>query len=123
MLKVLLISIATGTLSLFLTAAQAEDSKNATANSEPVIASEETVDSGNSTISVMDQPVNFSTPEEVAKSLQKVREQEGENAYKTLDGAMKYVLYYDLSIGGKKENLYKKLDGKTPTEIINMMKR
>ena len=36
---------------------------------------------------------------------------------------MKYVMYYDLSLRNDKEKLYKKLDGKTPEQIIAMIKR
>ena len=123
MQKKLIISIVTGTMSLTLISAHASNSTDTVANNESVITSEQAIDGAGQALSVMDQPVNFSTPDEVEKSLQKVREQEGDIAYSTLNNAMKYILYYDLSLGGKKENLYGKLDGKTPAQIIDMMKR
>ena len=73
--------------------------------------------------SMMDQPVDFSTPENVEKSLQKVKEQEGAKAYETLNGAMQYILFYDLRISSDKEKLHKALDGSTPNEIIARMKK
>ena len=73
--------------------------------------------------SVMDLPVNFSTHEDVEKSLQLVKEQAGERGSLALKNAMGYILYYDLGLGGDKEKMYKKLDGKTPNEIIVMMRR
>lgn len=69
----------------------------------------------------MDQPVDFSTPENVEISLQKVKDQEGEQIYKTLNSAMQYILFYDLSMRNDKEKLYKALDGSTPSEIIARM--
>ena len=78
---------------------------------------------------LFDKPIDITwplvkgTPEDVEKSLQKVREQEGDKAHKTLQRAMQYILYYDLSLAGNKEKLYKKLDGKTSRQIIAMMKR
>jgi len=73
--------------------------------------------------SVMDLPVNFSTPEDVEKSLQLVKEQAGERGSLALKNAMGYILYYDLGLGGDKEKMYTKLNGKTPNEIIAMMRR
>jgi hypothetical protein len=123
MRKTLFISIATGTMALFLMNACAEDSNDTDAVAKQVVATEDagTTDAPGSAI--MDQPVNFSTPEDVENSLQKVRDQAGDKAYTNLNNAMKYVLYYDLSLGNNKEKMYKKLNGKTPSEIIQMMKR
>ena len=89
----------------------------------PVSASESTGSTSTQDISIMDQPVDFSTPENVEISLQKVKDQEGEKAYKTLNSAMQYVLFYDLSLRNDKEKLYKALDGSTPKEIIARMSK
>jgi hypothetical protein len=110
-------------MALFLMNACAEDSNDTEAVVEQVVMTENagtTVEQGSD---IMDQPVNFSTPGDVEKSLQKVRDQAGDNAYKNVENAMKYVLYYDLSLKNDKEKMYKKLNGKTPSEIIQMMKR
>lgn len=124
MRKTLITSIIAGTMSLFLLNACAKESDNAVSNIDPAIEKEAAVaETAEPESSIMDQPVNFSTPEDVEKSIQNVREQEGDSAAKTLEGAMKYVLYYDLSLGGDKEKLYSKLDGKTPNQIISMMQR
>jgi hypothetical protein len=124
MRKTLITSITAGTMALFLLSACAKDGNDSESTNEPVTAKEKTVaEAVDHAGSIMDQPVNFSTPEEVEKSLQKVREQEGDKALKNLESAMKFVLYYDLSLKGDKENLYRKLDGKTPDQIIAMMER
>jgi hypothetical protein len=73
--------------------------------------------------SVMDQPVDFSSPEAVESTLQRIREQEGEAAYKNLNSAMAYLLYYDLGLGNDKAKLHKKLDGQTPNQIIAQMRK
>lgn len=74
-------------------------------------------------LSVMDTPVNFSTPEDVEKSIEKVRQEAGETEALRLTNALGYILAYDLSLGRDKEKLYKKLDGRTPNAIIAKMKR
>lgn len=79
--------------------------------------------SGDEELSVMDLPVNFSTPEDIEKSIEKVKQEAGDGKARTLKNAMKYVLYYDLSLGNDKEKMYKKLNGSTPNEIIAKMKR
>lgn len=130
MRKTLFTSIVTGTMALFLMNACAEESNDTEAVAKQVVVTEDavvvtedagvTVDQGSA---IMDQPVNFSTPEDVENSLQKVRDQAGDTAYTNVNNAMKYVLYYDLSLKNNKEKMYKKLNGKTPSEIIQMMKR
>jgi len=118
MRKTLLASILAGFMSLFLMTACGEDSKDARASvADKAGSTSEQVES------IMDQPVDFSTPENVEMSLQKVKEQEGEKAYKRLNGAMQYILFYDLGINSNKEKLHKALDGSTPNEIIAKMKK
>lgn len=74
-------------------------------------------------MTVMDEPVDFSTPEEVEKSIEKVRQEAGEAQARDLSNALGYILAYDLSLGRDKEKMYKKLNGRTPNEIIAKMKR
>lgn len=74
-------------------------------------------------VSLMDQPVDFSTPEKVEETLQNIREQEGEGAYNNVINAMKFIMFYDLSVGQDENKLHKKLDGQTPNEIVARMKR
>jgi len=123
MRKTLFTSLIAGTLALFLMNACAEDDKDAKATAEPAVVTGDLNVSGDSAESIMDQPVDFSTPEDVEKSLQKVREQAGDQAYKNLQSAMKYILYYDLSLANNKEKMYQKLNGSTPNEILAKMKR
>lgn len=73
--------------------------------------------------SLMDQPVDFSSPEAVEATLQSIRENDGDDAYNSVKSAMDYLQFYDLSVNNNKEKLYKKLDGKTPNNIIALMKR
>jgi len=73
--------------------------------------------------SLMDQPVDFSSPEAVERTLQSIRENEGEAAYKGVKTAMDYVLFYDLSVKNDKEKLYEKLNGQTPNQIKELMRR
>jgi hypothetical protein len=123
MLKTPFTYIMASAMALFLVSACAEDSKDPETTTAQVSAPESAGNAGDDSTSIMDQPMDFSTAENVEISLQKIREQEGDEAYKTLNSAMKYVKYYDLSISNNMEKLYKKLDGKTPNEIIAMMKR
>lgn len=123
MRKTLFISIMASAIVLFQVSACAENSNDPETTTAQVSAPESADNAGGHSTSIMDQPIDFSTAENAEKSLQKIREQEGDRAYKTLNNAMKYVKYYDLSISNDMEKLYKKLDGKTPNEIIAMMKR
>ena len=64
-----------------------------------------------------------STPEDVEKTLQNIREKAGDKAYNQLKNTIQYLLFYDLSVANNKQKLYKKLDGRTPEQIIAKMKR
>lgn len=117
MRKKLFISITAFTLAFCGVNSFAEESKEAVdeAIAKTGAVTEQPTDAENS---IMSEPVDFSTPESVKASLQNVRENAGEKAYGKLNNAMKYILYYDLSLKNNKEALYKKLDGKTPEQII-----
>jgi len=80
-------------------------------------------DTAGSDMSIMDKPVNFSTPEDVDKSIEAVRLEAGDKAARDLNNALKYILAYDLSLRRDKEKMYQKLNGRTPNEIIAKMKR
>lgn len=123
MRKTLFTSILTGSLTLFLVNACAEDTQVTEAVAVPAAAPQDVPVTGDQASTIMNQPVDFSTPEKVEKSLQKVREQAGDKALANLESAMKNILYRDLSLKGSQEKMYKKLDGKTPTQIISMVKR
>ena len=125
MCKKLLTIISAGTMALFLVTTSAEESEtaNSTVATKSGLSSEKVADSSNLNDSLMNQPVNFSTPEDVEKTLQNIREKEGDKAYKQVKNAMQYIIYYDLSLRNDKEKLYKKLDGKTPEQIIAKVKR
>ena len=125
MLKKLFTTLTAGTLAAFLVTACAEESKDSGNSAlvkvpEPVEKTDEAVSPDSS---VMGQPVNFSTAEDVEKSLQNIREKAGDDEYNRLKMAMQYIMVYDLSVGNNKQKLYKKLDGKTPEQIHAMTKR
>ena len=124
MCKKLLTIISAGTMALFLVTTSAEESEtaNSTVATKSGLSSEKVTDSSNLNDSLMNQPVNFSTPEDVEKTLQNIREKEGDKAYKQVKNAMQYIIYYDLSLRNDKEKLYMKLDGKTPEQIIAEVK-
>jgi len=129
MRKTLFTSITALAMSFYLLAACADESKGTETGGEAEsvatqeAVSEEVKKTEVKSKSLMNQPADFSTPEAAEKTLQNIREQEGEKAYNTLQQAMQYVMFYDLSVGNNKEKLYKKLDGKTPNEIVAMMRR
>lgn len=124
MSRTLFTSILAIAMTSWLLAACADDrtETDSTAQAEPAAAGTTEsvkVDSD----SLMNQPVDFSSPEAAEKTLQNIREVEGEKAYKNLKSAMDYIMFYDLSVGKDKEKLYKKLDGKTPNQIFAKMRR
>lgn len=99
-------------MALFLITACAEETNGTT-------AVESSVDTGHQVASIMNLPVDFSSPEAVEKTMQDIRETEGDKAYNRLKNTMQYMLVYDLSVGHNEEKLHKKLDGMTPDEIIS----
>lgn len=130
MLKMLFIAVLIISFTSTLTSVIAsEDKQNETAVSTQTkneIPSQGAVDisagSDEENVSVMDLPVNFSTPEDVEKTFQLIEEQEGESRLNGLKMALGYILTYDLSVGHNKEKLYKKLNGRTPNQIISQGK-
>jgi len=126
MLKKLLRSMSVLAIILVLTPACAkqDDRAEPQASGKPVVETiSQAKDATGNDMSIMDQPVNFSTPEDVDKSIEAVRQSAGEAAARELNNALQYILYYDLSVGNNKEKMYKKLNGRTPNEIIAKMKR
>lgn len=131
MYKKLITALSIVTLTVFLIPACAEQDNGAEAS--PDTATTDVVESApaaekaeladGESVSVLDQPVDFSTAENVEKSIEKVRQEMGDSKARQLSIAMKYILTYDLSVGHDKEKMYKKLNGSTPNEIIAMMKR
>ncbi len=134
MLKNLLTTISVFTMILMLAPACAEQDQDAEAakNSKPVaetVTATPTAQTAPDTAAtdegkaIMDMPVNFSTPEDVEKSIEAVRQQAGEAQARKLSNALGYILAYDLSVGNDKAKMYEKLNGRTPNEIIAKMKR
>ena len=112
----LFVSICAGSMTLFLVTACAEEG-----GQESV--TESTTETAQQDETLMNQPVDFSSLEAVEKTLQNIRDKEGDSAYNKLKNAMQYIKVYDLSVGNSNEKLYKKLDGRTPDQIIAKMNR
>ncbi len=138
MQKFTLISFAAAVATLFLITASAEQGANkepatpatpTAAHATPATpatahaATEAVAGTGTGKNSIMDQPVDFSSSGNVAKSLQAIEQQAGEKSAGMVNNAIQFMLVYDLSVGRNKDKLYKKLDGKTPNEILAMTKR
>jgi hypothetical protein len=70
-------------------------------------------------VSIMDIPVNFSTPEDIEKTFQLIKEEAGEGRLSVLRSALSYILTYDLGLGHDEEKMYKKMNGRTPNQIIS----
>jgi hypothetical protein len=123
MFKKLFISMSAATIAIFLVTACAEEANDA---SQATVAGSN-IDTnqppGQQDVTLMNQPVDFSSPEAVEKTLQNIRDKEGDNAYKKITNAMQYLMVYDLSLRNNEEKLHKKLDGMTPEEIIAKMRR
>ncbi len=67
---------------------------------------------------IMDEAMDGSSVEAFEADMAKVREQAGKLPYDQLKGAVGYMLTYDLALNRDKAKLYRRLDGKTPNEII-----
>jgi succinate dehydrogenase/fumarate reductase flavoprotein subunit len=119
MFKNIFLSIAAGTAAMFLVTACAEESEQTT----QAQTMEASVESNQQEVSIMQQPVDFSTPEAVENTLQAILEKEGDTTYRQIKNAMQYIMVYDLSLGKNEEKLHKKLNGRTPEQVIAKMKR
>ncbi len=71
----------------------------------------------------LDIVMDGSSLEAFEKSMERVKETGSESDYKTLEGAVDYLLFYDLGAQRNREKLASRLDGKTGHEIINKVKR
>ena len=123
MLKASIKHSLTGVFILFFVTACAEESQQTNNSEKQADQSIQPSGSTDQAQTIMDQPVDFSTPDAVEESLQKIAEQGGEKSRKAVEVAMQYISVYNLGISGDKEKLYKKLDGRTPNQIVAMMKR
>jgi len=128
MRKLFLTSVPATMVAFFLVSASADESTKSetAADVKPAtgaVVTATTTAASTAKDSVMDQAVDFSSPENVKKSLQTIREQAGEKQAGRVQNAMDYLIVYDLSIKRDKNKLYKKLNGKTPNEIIKMIRR
>lgn len=123
MLKELIKSSIAGVFILFFVTACAEEKQQANSPEKQTDQHSQSSGSTDQAQTIMDQPVDFSTPDAIEKSMQKIAEQGGEKSHRAVEVAMQYVSVYNLGVSGDKEKLYKKLDGKTPNQIIAMMKR
>jgi hypothetical protein len=127
--KALFPLVVTMFLVLFLSTACAEQGQDDEAVAKPGALTAQAVtdavvdEAPENSDSLMDQPVDFSSPEAVEETLQNIRDQEGEAAYKNLNSAMAYLLYYDLGLRNDKAKLHAKLDGQTPRQIIAKMQK
>jgi hypothetical protein len=57
------------------------------------------------------------------KSMKQVKATSSESDYKNLEGALDYLLFYDLAIQQNREKLAARLDGMTAQEIIEKVRR
>lgn len=91
-------------------------------SAQPVAAEPQALEAFQSA-AIMSKPVDFSSPESFTSSIQAIREEAGDEASTRIESALDYMLVYDLSVGRNKQKLYEKLNGKTPNEILAMMRR
>ena len=121
MFKKLLTAASIVTITLFLLPACAKrDNAPETTDASAAMSVNQETQGGQG--SVMDQPVNFSSQKEVNKSIEKVRQQVGDAEANELNKALGVILTQDMSLRQDKDRLFRKLNGKTPNEIIAMMR-
>lgn len=99
---------------------KAPETKKEKAPTEQAIATKVAEKAPDMDAPIMNQPVDFSTPESVAKTMQAIREQAGPRAARKIESVMGYMMTYDLAVGRDEAKMYKKLNGKTPKQIIAM---
>jgi len=70
----------------------------------------------------LDIVMDGSSLEAFDKSMEQVKATSSETSYKTLEGAIDYLLFYDLVAQRDREKLVARLDGMTGHEIIKKVK-
>ncbi len=128
MQKLALTSVSAIVATLFLVTACAEEGTGTETTSTAVAATgsgttDAVVENSAEQKSIMDQPVDFSSAEAYAKTLESIRQQDGDKVAGSIENTIGYFMVYDLSVKRDKEKLMKKLNGKTPNEILGMRRR
>lgn len=70
----------------------------------------------------MSIPLDGDTIETFEESLELIRAETTAAEFTTLQNALDYLLVYDLGARRNRELLYQRLDGKTPNEVLGMVK-
>ena len=70
----------------------------------------------------MDIPLDGSSMEAWDSSVARVKHYATPEEYRALEGAVKYLLIYDLESYGDKNKLIQRLDGMTPAEVLTKVK-
>lgn len=70
----------------------------------------------------MQIPVDGASIEAFEESLEQIRAETTPAEFTSVQNALDYLLVYDLGARRNRELLYQRLDGKTPTEILQMVK-
>lgn len=124
MARAILITVPMFFLATFSAWAETEpgDAKAATTSAEE-IAPANAIDTSEVTEATgLDMIMDGSSLEAFEKSMEKVRETGSEADYKSLKGALDYLLFYDLGAQHNRQKLAARLDGKTGYEIIGRVK-
>lgn len=66
-------------------------------------------------------PFDGSSTEAFERSMESIRAETTEVEFTTVQNAIDYLLVYDLAARRNPEMLYKRLDGKTPAEMLKMV--
>jgi hypothetical protein len=127
--------IAAMTLTLVLapTAALASDADPET-STEPALQAETAgeagqenveVESGDTSggVSIMEVPLDGSSVESFTAGLARVEDLAAPYDYDQLEKALQWLMVYDIAAKNNKELLYQRLDGNTPNQIIEKIKR
>ncbi len=78
---------------------------------------------GAATATGLDIVMDGSSLKAFDKSMEEVKTTSSESDYKNLEGALDYLLFYDLAIQQNREKLATRLDGMTAQEIIEKVRR
>ncbi len=101
----------------------ADQDTKTTTNDAETPDTETTTDDLETPFSVMNDPVNFSTPENIEETIALIRSEGGEAALSELKRAVKVIWRKDPTVGKSKTSTYERIDGLTPNEIIDLAKQ
>ena len=121
-LKLTLLAAVTG-LALSGCGPEDEDLQDEIAIAEEAVPAVRQIYDPEAAEAAMNQPMDGSSVEAFERDLEQLKSKLTAREFTSVESAIRWMLFYDLSANRDKAKLYASLNGKTPAEIIERAKR